>query len=124
MFAGNFAPNGWAFTGGQLIPISQNTVLFQLIGTTYGGDGQQNYALPDLKSRIPMHQGTGIGLSPRTIGSQGGVESVALQPTPIPGSPAAPVAASVGFRSQLQTMSPFLAVNFIISLFGIFPSQN
>jgi microcystin-dependent protein len=124
LFAGNFAPRGWAQTDGQLLPIADNTALFSLLGTIYGGDGQTTFALPDFRGRAPMHQGQGFGLSSRTQGEQGGVESVALQPTPIPGSPASPVSASVGFRPQLQTISPFLVLNFIISLQGIFPSRN
>jgi microcystin-dependent protein len=85
MFGGNFAPAGWAFCSGQLMPISENDVLFNLIGTTYGGDGQETFALPDLQGRLPMHMGTGPGLSPRTIGEMGGVESVTLttQQTPV-----------------------------------------
>src|SRR5438093_12061237 len=71
MFAGNFPPNGWMFCEGQLLPISGNEVLFQLIGTTYGGDGQSNFALPDLRGRIPIHQGNGA-----IVGEKGGVESV------------------------------------------------
>jgi microcystin-dependent protein len=124
LFAGNFAPRGWSQSDGQLMPISQNTALFSLLGTFYGGDGRTTFALPDFRGRTPMHQGQGAGLSQRVQGEQGGVESVVLQPTPIPGSPAAPVAASVGFRPQLQTISPFLVLNFIIALQGIFPSRN
>src|SRR4051812_6032182 len=79
MFGGNFAPAGWAFCDGQLMPISENDVLFTLIGTTYGGDGQSTFALPDLQSRIPLHQGQGPGISQSyTIGQTGGVEAVTL----------------------------------------------
>jgi microcystin-dependent protein len=106
------------------LPIADNDALFTLLGTTYGGDGQTTFALPDLRGRLPMHQGQSAGLSSRVQGEQGGVESVALLPTLIPGSPASPVLASVGFRPQLQTVSPFLAVNFIIALQGIFPARN
>ena len=124
MFPGNFAPAGWALTNGQLIPISQNTALFSLVGTYYGGNGTSNFALPDLRSRMPMHVGQGSGLSPRVIGQTGGVESVTLQVTALPSSPASPVNASVGFRPQVQTVSPFLVLNFIIAQQGIFPSRN
>jgi microcystin-dependent protein len=124
MFAGNFAPRAWAFANGQLLPINQNTALFSLLGTMYGGDGRSTYALPNFQGRMPMHQGQGPGLSQRTQGETGGVESVALNATSIPGTPAAPVSASVGFRPQLQTMSPFLALNFIIALQGIFPARS
>jgi len=78
MFAGNFAPAGWAFCNGSLLPISENEVLFQLIGTTYGGDGQQTFALPDLRGRVPVHQGSGPGLSPRLLGELAGSETVTL----------------------------------------------
>ena len=73
MFAGNFAPAGWMFCDGQLLPISENETLFQLIGTTYGGDGQSTFALPDLRGRIPLHFGNGF-----TLAEQGGVETVTL----------------------------------------------
>src|SRR5215831_4809594 len=86
MFGGNFAPAGWAFCQGQLIPISENETLFNLIGTTYGGDGQETFALPDLQGRVPLHQGQGPGISQSyIIGEEAGVESVTLttQSTPI-----------------------------------------
>lgn len=78
MFAGNFAPRNWAFCNGQLMSISQNTALFSILGTTYGGDGIQTFALPNLQSRMPMHAGQGPGLSVRMIGETGGTESVSL----------------------------------------------
>lgn len=78
IFAGNFAPRGWAFCNGQLLPISQNTALFSLIGTTYGGDGRTTTALPDLQGRAPMHPGRGPGLTSRRLGQEGGVETVTL----------------------------------------------
>src|SRR6185437_13404806 len=84
MFAGNFAPVGWALCAGQLIAISQNETLFQLIGTTYGGDGESTFALPNLQSRVPIHMGTGPGLSPYVIGQSGGNESVTLTTQQIP----------------------------------------
>src|SRR5215218_473307 len=84
MFAGSFAPAGWAFCDGQLMPISENDALFVLIGTTYGGDGQSTFALPNLQSRVPIHQGSGSGLSTYVIGESGGVESVTLTTGQIP----------------------------------------
>lgn len=78
IFAGNFAPRGWAFCDGQLLPIAQNTALFSLIGTTYGGDGRTTTGLPNLKGRAPMHPGRGPGLSPRTLGQRAGTETEAL----------------------------------------------
>jgi microcystin-dependent protein len=84
MFAGTFAPAGWAFCNGQLLPIAEHDALFTLIGTTYGGDGQNTFALPDLQGRIPIHQGTGAGLSPRVLGQAGGTESVTLTQNQIP----------------------------------------
>ena len=79
IFAGNFAPAGWAFCEGQLLPISENETLFQLIGTTYGGDGQSTFALPDLRGRIPLHQGNGF-----TMAEQGGAEEITLTVQQIP----------------------------------------
>jgi microcystin-dependent protein len=158
MFGGNFAPVGWAFCNGALIPISENDALFNLIGTTYGGDGQETFALPNLQSRIPMHVGPGFAL-----GESGGTESVTLTTSQIPahshvpqcnsgvGNQASPqngfwaqssptlnqysnVAPSVnmdpaaigasGGSQPHDNMVPFLVVNFILSLFGIFPSQT
>jgi microcystin-dependent protein len=84
IFAGNFAPTGWAFCNGQLLPISQNTALFSLLGTTYGGDGISNFALPDLRGSSPMHQGPGLQLTSRSLGDQGGVETVTLNLGEIP----------------------------------------
>ncbi|MEL7059703.1 MAG: tail fiber protein [Acidobacteriota bacterium] len=84
IFAGNFAPRGWAFCNGQLLPISQNTALFSLIGTTYGGDGRTTTALPNLKGRAPMHPGRGPGLTSRRLGQRGGVEMVTLSEAQMP----------------------------------------
>jgi len=78
MFAGNFAPRGWAFCDGQLLAVSQNDALFSLLGTIYGGDGRTTFGLPDLRGRIPLHQGSGPGLSERRLGSKGGEEKVTL----------------------------------------------
>jgi microcystin-dependent protein len=156
MFAGNFAPAGWAFCQGQLLSIAANTALFTLIGTTYGGDGQSTFALPDLRGRLPMHQGNGF-----TLGQMAGEENVTVTANQLPQhthlaladanagtrtSPAGNLWAgsnnnpytnaaintsmapgTVGLAGGNQAhdnMHPFLAVNFIISLFGIFPSQN
>src|SRR5437868_3362158 len=84
MFGGNFAPAGWAFCNGQLLAISENDTLFNLIGTTYGGDGQNTFALPDLRGRVPVHMGQGPGLSNYIIGQNGGVETVTVTIAQIP----------------------------------------
>lgn len=84
MFTGNFAPNGWALCNGQILPISQNTALFSIIGTQFGGDGITNFALPNLQGRVAVHAGTGAGLSPYVIGQSGGVENVTLQSSQMP----------------------------------------
>jgi microcystin-dependent protein len=84
MFAGNFAPAGWQFCDGQILPISENETLFNLIGTTYGGDGQSTFALPNLQSRVPIHQGQGVGLSNRQLSETGGTEEVTLTIQQIP----------------------------------------
>lgn len=170
MFGGNFAPVGWAFCDGSLLAIAQQETLFQLIGTTYGGDGQTTFALPDLRSRVPIHQGNGPGLPGYPLGTAGGAESVTLTAAQMPthshalgASTAAPPAAPAGLDITSATpyvpgtfsskpnaygnpdstvsmsaqaigvnggsqphnnMAPYLAVNFIIALEGIFPSQN
>lgn len=84
MFAGNFAPRGWAFCDGQLLPIAQYSALFSILGTTYGGDGRTTFALPDLRGRLPMHAGHGPGLSDRRLGARGGAENVTLTVSEIP----------------------------------------
>ena len=157
MFAGNFAPAGWMFCEGQQLPISENETLFQLIGTTYGGDGQETFNLPDLQGRIPIHQGNGFILA-----ETGGVEEVTLTTQQIPvhnhaflanggaGSQNSPsgnlLAGSVSidmFRESVPAVNmannmvipvggsqphtnfqPYLCVNYILSLFGIFPSPT
>lgn len=157
MFAGNFPPNGWMFCEGQLLPISENDTLFTLIGTTYGGDGQETFALPDLRGRVPLHFGNGF-----IQAETGGVESVTLTTQQIPAhnhamlaslnsatSPtptnqvigkstsidafinAQPTTAlsgqavtPVGNSQPHENMQPYLCIDFIISLFGIFPSQT
>jgi microcystin-dependent protein len=156
MFGGNFAPAGWMFCEGQLLPISENETLFNLIGTTYGGDGQSTFALPDLRGRIPLHFGGGFILA-----ETGGVEEVTLTVAQIPahthpmlaatgpGTQNAPAGAltaaspsvtlytgdvtdinlapnavsSVGGSQPHNNFQPYLCINFIISLFGIFPTQ-
>lgn len=161
MFGGNFAPAGWAFCNGQLMPISENDTLFVLIGTTYGGDGQETFALPNLQGRLPMHMGNGGGLTPRTLGESGGVETVTLTTQQIPTHNHVPLAVSTNgnqstpqngtwagvttsiytsnppdtaFSTTLGTnaggsqphdnLMPYLAISFIISLFGIFPTPT
>jgi microcystin-dependent protein len=84
MFGGNFAPVGWAFCDGSLLSIAQNTALFSLLGTTYGGNGQTTFALPDLRGRVPIHQGQGPGLSPYVLGQSGGSENVTLLANQMP----------------------------------------
>ncbi|MBF5004228.1 phage tail protein [Diaphorobacter caeni] len=84
IFPFNFAPRGWAWCDGQLLPISQNTALFSLLGTTYGGNGQSNFALPNMQGRMPMHPGQGPGLSPHDLGEMGGSDSVTLLESEIP----------------------------------------
>ena len=157
MFAGNFAPAGWMFCDGQLLPISENETLFQLIGTTYGGDGESTFALPDLRGRIPIHQGNGFLLAetggaeeitltvqqiaghshplqasagPGNVNAPGGNvtgESAAVQ-VYFPDQPTANMSASAvapaGGSQPHTNFQPYLCINFIISLFGIFPSQN
>lgn len=84
LFAGNFAPTGWALCNGQILPIAQNTALFSLLGTTYGGDGRSTFGLPNLQSRVPMHAGQGAGLSERQLGESGGQTAVALTDNEMP----------------------------------------
>jgi microcystin-dependent protein len=84
MFAGTFAPRGWAFCNGQIMSIAQNTALFSLLGTTYGGNGQTTFALPNLQGRVPVHWGTGAGLSPYVLGQQAGQENVTLLQNQMP----------------------------------------
>lgn len=162
MFAGNFAPAGWQFCDGSLLAISENDALFNLIGTTYGGDGQNTFAVPDLRGRLPLHMGTNAGTA-FTIGEIGGAEQVTLTTQTIPAhthtmqastntgsgsnpqgnvldqmsgalllykeqtptTPLSPVVIGPAGGSQPHSnIQPFLCVGFIISLFGIFPSQS
>jgi microcystin-dependent protein len=163
LFAGNFAPAGWMFCDGQTLPISENETLFQLIGITYGGDGQSTFRLPDLQSRVPIHQGTNPQSGSTFVMAQmAGVESVTLTVQQIPvhshpllasadpanspnpagnvlaetisttpyfaGPPAVGLApqsiAPVGGTQPHTNLQPYQCINYIISLFGIFPSQN
>lgn len=165
IFAGNFAPRSWAFCDGQLLPIAQNTALFSLIGTTYGGDGRTTTALPNMQGRAPMHPGRGPGLTSRRLGERTGVETVTLTEAQLPnhshtmkadGNSGGPLGgganasnpvgnylgASVKYSSStssLTTMSdtsvsggsqphnnmqPYLTMNFIIALQGLYPSRS
>ena len=160
MFAGNFAPRGWAFCQGQLLSIAQNTALFSLLGTTYGGNGQTTFALPDLRGRVPVGTGQGPGLPTMTLGEVGGepthtliqqempahghqvaaTSDDATKKNPIGSVPAATggsAYANAGNGNMLanmispaggsqphNNMQPYLGMNYIICMFGIFPSRN
>jgi microcystin-dependent protein len=163
MFAGNFAPAGWALCDGQLMPISENDALFSLIQTTYGGDGQQTFALPDLRSRAPLHTGAGPDGTTFALGGRGGAESVTLSVQQIPthdhrftanqdvgnantpqgNVPAQTIGGVMLYREVAPSatlneaarvpaggsqphdnMQPFLCINFIISLYGIYPQPT
>jgi microcystin-dependent protein len=162
MFAGNFAPNGWMTCEGQPLPISENAVLFQLIGTTYGGDGESTFNLPNLASRVPIHKGTGPDGTTYQLGEMAGTEQETLTVQQIPNhthpfvvsvdlatvnSPTNAVLAQsgqvdmyrvgtgsvsfspnaitpVGGSQPHENTQPFLCINFIISLFGVYPSPT
>ncbi|MEA2002925.1 MAG: tail fiber protein [Actinomycetota bacterium] len=162
MFAGTFAPRGWALCDGQLLAISQNDALFSLFGTIYGGDGRTTFGLPELRGRLPIHFGSGPGLTSRSIGSKSGAETetisaatltahshtyqastdiadesdpsanVLAQPaaasTYFPGVPTVGLAGtaveSVGGSQSHANLMPFLCVNFIVALTGIYPSRT
>jgi microcystin-dependent protein len=162
LVAFNFAPQGWAFCNGQLLPISQNEALFSLLGTTFGGDGVTTFALPDLRGRVPIHSGQGLGLSPYVLGQLAGSESVGVNVNEMAGhthlpqcatasgnstgpggavwaatsgdnlyaasTPGVALAAqaigSAGGGQNHENRQPFLGVNYIIALVGIFPSQS
>lgn len=164
MFAGNFAPNGWMFCQGQTLPIAENDALFALIGTTYGGDGEETFNLPDLASRVPIHMGTGPDGTTYQIGEHAGKEQETLTVQQIPvhthpltaasvngtaANPAGKVLAAsasslqpyveaspnslalnpqtispAGGSQPHENLQPFVCINYIISLFGIFPSQT
>ena len=126
MVSFNFAPTGWALCDGQLLPLSQNQQLFSLLGTTYGGDGESTFALPDFRSRGPMHQGQGPGLSNRVIGETGGNEQEQLpySVAEVPQQPSNPTVVNyVRGGLPMSLMPPFLVVNFIICLGGVFPQR-
>lgn len=163
MFAGNFAPRGWAFCDGQLLAVSQNDALFSLVGTIYGGDGRTTFGLPDMRGRVPVHAGNGPGLSSRRLGAKAGSEEETLTVNQIPShthnllattnlanSPNAstntlgtsttvdfyiendpPSTAlntqsitNVGGSRSHTNLQPFLCINFIIALVGIYPSRH
>lgn len=159
IFAGNYAPRGWAFCDGRLLPISQNTALFSLVGTNYGGDGETTFGLPNLQGRAPMHAGRGPGLTARRLGQWGGSETVTLTESQMPnhnhpvsvlampattGTPSQTTALAVadadtyGPATDLEPMAeeqiggsqlhnnlqPYLAMNFIIALVGMYPSRD
>ena len=171
MFAGNFAPKSWAFCQGQLLPIAQNTALFSILGTTYGGDGRTTFALPDFRSRVAVGTGTGPGLSSYDLGEQGGSETNTLLQTNLPphthslnvnntnATVAAPTTGSTiavtgiqesrsftpalsfnsvtpniplnplsvgatGSNMPVNNIQPYLGINYIICLYGMFPPRN
>lgn len=166
LFAGNFAPRGWALCDGQLLQIASNSALFSILGTTYGGDGRTTFGLPDLRGRAPIHPGSGPGLTVRNLGQKGGVEAVTLSDAQMPAHghgvkasgangtttdptnayPAKIIAsadviinsyaatenalmnaamiASTGGGASHGNMQPFLGLNYIIALVGVYPSRN
>ena len=129
LFAGNFAPRNWASCDGQLLSISGNEALFSLMGTIYGGDGRTTFGLPDLRGRTAIHEGTGPGLTPRPLGQKTGVEQVALTEAQLPSHdhtlpPTTLETGSTGGGQAHTNMQPSLALNYIIALFGIYPSQS
>lgn len=117
MFAGNFAPRGWAFCDGQLLAVSQNDALFSLLGTIYGGDGQTTFGLPDMRGRIPVHPGSGPGLSPRTLGARGGAETVTLTVNQLPSHGHAPFRASTDRGNETGAAGNLLAESPNVSLY-------
>jgi len=133
MFAGNFAPVGWAFCEGQLLPIAQYDALFQILGTTYGGDGVTSFALPDLRGRVALHAADGPGLPPRVLGESGGaatsttVNVIGLERSYMPGEGAdlaGPNAHAVAAGGKTDDrMPPFLGIKYIIAIEGLFPPQ-
>jgi microcystin-dependent protein len=163
MFAGNFAPRGWAFCDGQLLPISSYDALFSILGTTYGGDGRTTFALPDLRGRVAMHAGNGNGLSPRSLGQKGGTETNTITVNQMPphnhsvnavttdGNTNVPTNALpantktldkeystdandttmksnminiTGGGQPVNNIQPYQTVNYIIALYGVYPSRN
>ncbi len=162
MFAGNFAPRSWAFCDGQLLAVSQNDALFSLLGTTYGGDGRTTFGLPDLRGRIPVHEGSGPGLTNRRLGQKTGEERVTITANQLPAHRHTAMGASAQATTQAalnnlfaktdestyraresfsltdmgaptsnagggqphDNMMPSLCINFIIALYGIYPSRT
>ncbi|NVB39024.1 phage tail protein [Pseudenhygromyxa sp. WMMC2535] len=161
IFAGNFAPRGWAMCHGQLLSISENTALFSILGTTYGGNGKTTFGLPDLRGRVPISAGDGPGLSVHTLGQKSGAEQVTLSAANMPShnhslnvfsgdakqssasgnvlgdaqtqvyssdSPNATASehaiANTGGSQPVSTMQPYLAINYIIALQGLYPSRS
>ncbi len=157
MFGGNFAPRGWALCDGQLLPISQYSALFSILGTTYGGDGRTTFGLPDLRGRVAMHAGNGPGLSPRNLGRKAGSETVTLTTNQMPSHHHGLVSGNANNEAQAaghligkegryansvgstmhqasiqnagggqshENMQPYLVVNYIIALQGVYPSRS
>ena len=118
MFAGSFCPSGWAYCDGQLLEISQYETLYQLIGNTYGGDGQENFALPNLQARIPINQGAGYLLPPYTLGEQTGVETVVLSEQQLPVH-THPLAASTNIGGSANPANQVLATGQNVQLFRL-----
>lgn len=117
MFAGNFAPRGWAFCDGQLLAVSQNDALFSLLGTIYGGDGRTTFGLPDLRGRIPIHAGDGPDLSPRRLGSKGGAEAVTVSANELPSHSHDPFQASTDRGNEANPGGNLLAESPQISMY-------
>ena len=129
LFAGNFAPRGWAFCDGQLLPIVGNEALFSIIGTRFGGDGRTSFALPDLRGCFPMHPGQGPGLTARSLGQRGGHETVDLDasnlqnPTKLDWAMPNWMFRPKQIDLDHDNMPPFLCLNFIIAVEGVFPAR-
>lgn len=124
LFAGNFAPVGWAICDGSLLSIAEHETLFALIGTTYGGDGQSTFALPDLRGRVPLHMGQGPGLSPRFIGQTGGLEQVTLTTSHLPPHRHALRASSNPASASAGVAGSMLATPASTKLYGMTPSGS
>lgn len=121
MFGGNFAPRGWAFCDGQLLSINQNQSLFSILGTTYGGDGRTTFGLPDLRGRVPLHEGTGPGLANYRLGQKGGTENVSFKKMPTQKGNNKNAAKG---NNKTSNMQPYTTVSFIIALTGTYPSRS
>ncbi|WP_316805675.1 phage tail protein [Pedobacter agri] len=165
MFAGNFAPVNWQFCDGSILPINENEILYSLLGTTYGGDGVNTFGIPDLRGRVPVHAGTGIGLTPVVLGQKAGTEQVNISLNQMPAHSHALMAQTaegnanlprdnafadtgaqdpdfalvsvnpdvvmgvqsvsfIGSNIPVEISQPSLAINYIISLMGIYPTPN